>query len=160
MTRRSTHHSTLVLARTFEAALPVVYAAISDPMERKRVCAVSGPLRLHLDDADFRVGGRDSFRFGPRDSLRFHGHATYLDIVPEYRVVSADAVYDGDVRLSAALTTLDLKAIGHRSQLKITAQTVWLDDGDRVDGAGGRHETLLASLGRYLEGRSDAPGAS
>ena len=132
MSRLSSHHSTIVLARTFDVAIERLFAAIADPGERRQVWAAGDEMTLILDEADLHVGGRDVYRFGRANAPRFRGQSIYHDIVPACRIVSTDMVWEGTSRLlSVALTTLELASPGHGTRLKITSQLVWLDDGDR-----------------------------
>ena len=108
---------------------------------------------FHPVDAGYvRVGGRDVFRFGRGNSLRFRGESIYHDIMPERRIVSSDIVSEGDVRLWVAATTLELTPMGPRTQLKLTAQVVWLDGADDVEGSDACYAALLAGLDRHLGG--------
>ena len=150
MTNPTVQHSTVVLARTYDASVARIFRAISDPIERMRVYAASEWLTVAFEQIDLRVGGRDIFRFGRGNSLRFRGESIYHDVVPERRIVCTDIVCEGDVRLWVAATTLELTSVGQRTQLRLTAQVVWLDGADAVEGSDACYETLLASLGRYL----------
>lgn len=160
MSRYASHHSTIVLARTFDHAVERVYAAIADPTERRDVWASGDTMRLVLDEADFHVGGRDVYRFGQPGVPRFRGQSIYHDIVPACRIVSTDMVWEGAARLlSVALTTLELASPGHGTRLKITSQLVWLDDGDTIEGSDARLQTLIDNLARHLDGEP-RPGAT
>jgi uncharacterized protein YndB with AHSA1/START domain len=148
-----TQHSTLVQARSFEAPAARVFRAVSDPIERMRIYAAGAELTVAFEQLDLRVGGRDVFRFGRGNSLRFRGESIYHDIVPERRIVSSDIVSEGDVRLWVAATTLELTPMGPRTQLKLTAQVVWLDGADAVEGSDACYAALLAGLDRHLGGK-------
>ena len=152
MSRYSSHHSTIVLARSFELAVERVYAAIADPAERRIVWGAGDAMRLLFDEADFHIGGRDIYRFGLPGAPRFRGQSIYHDIVPACRIVSTDTVWEGATLISTALTTIELDSPGHGTQLKITSQLVWLDDGDEAAGADARLSTLLDNLARHLGG--------
>jgi uncharacterized protein YndB with AHSA1/START domain len=152
MSDPSTQHSTVVQARTYEAPSARVFRAVSDPIERMRVYAAGAGLTVAFEQLDVRVGGRDVFRFGCGHRLRFRGESIYHDIVSERRIVSTDIVSEGDVRLWVAATTLEIIPVGPRTQLKLTAQVVWLDGADAVEGSDACHVALLAGLDRYLGG--------
>jgi uncharacterized protein YndB with AHSA1/START domain len=151
MTPHSTQHSTVVFGRIFNAPLARVYAAFSDPKERARVGGAAQKSVFKLDRMDFRIGGSDDFEFGARGVPRFRCRSVYLDIVPFARIVTSDIIYEQDIRRSVVVTTLELKPAGHRTQVKITAQLVWLDGADEIDDLNMRHASLLDNLGRYLE---------
>ncbi|HEX4894114.1 MAG TPA: SRPBCC domain-containing protein [Hyphomicrobiaceae bacterium] len=151
MTPHSTQHSTVVFGRVFDAPLARVYAAFSDPAERTRLGSAGRKAVFKLDRMDFRIGGSDDFHFGSRGSPRFRCQSMYLDIVPFARIVTSDVIYEREVRRSVVVTTVELKPAGHRTQVKITAQLVWLDGADEIDDLNIRHASLLDNLGRYLE---------
>lgn len=150
MTDPTVQHSTVMQARAYEAPVARVFRAVSDPIERMRIYAAGAELTVAFEQLDLRVGGRDVFRFGRGNSLRFRGESLYHDIVPERRIVSTDIVSEGDVRLWIAATTLELTPLGPRTQLKLTAQVVWLDGADAVEGSDACYAALLAGLDRHL----------
>lgn len=150
MSEHSVHHDTVVLARTFDASIARVFAAISDPVGRARVYGAGGRSTVIFSAVDVRPGGRDVFQFGSGDGRRFRGECIYHDIVPERRIVCTDLVFEGDVPLWVGVATLQFASIASRTQLKITAQGVWLDGADTIEGADARYATLLENLDRYL----------
>ena len=151
MSHRAAQHTTIVVLRTYDAPVARVFAAISDPDERLRLNGGGDQLTILPEEADLRVGGHDVFRFGRGDNLRFRREFIYHDIVPERRIVSTEIVCDGDVRLWVAATTLEFTAVGERTQLKVTAHIVRLEDAD-IDGSAPRYEALLDNLERHLGG--------
>jgi uncharacterized protein YndB with AHSA1/START domain len=153
MSHRAAQHSTIVVLRTYDAPVARVFAAIADPDERLRINGGGDRLTVASEQADLSVGGRDVSRFGRGDTLRFRRESIYHDIVPERRIVSTEIVSAGDVRLWVAATTLEFTPIGERTQLKVTAQIVRLDDADAIDGSAPRYEALLDNLDRHLRGK-------
>ena len=99
------------------------------------------------------MGGRDDFRFGRDDNLWFRRESIYHDILPERRIVSTEIVSAGDVRLWVAATTPEFTRVGERTQLKVTAQIVRLDDADTKDESAPRYKVLLDNLDRHLRGK-------
>ena len=150
MSPRAAQHSTIVVMRTYDAPVARVFAAIADPGQRLRLYS-GGELTIRPEEADLRVGGHDVFKFGRGDNLRFRRESIYHDIVPERRIVSTEIVCDGDVRLWVAATTLEFTPVGERTQLKVTAHIVRLEDAD-IDGSAPRYEALLDNLERHLGG--------
>ena len=62
---------------------------------------------------DFRVGGSERNRYRFRDGTPFPGVAlsnegSYLDIVPDRRIVSASTMTLGDRHISSSLVTIEL----------------------------------------------------
>ena len=147
---QSAQHSTIILARTYSAPIARVFAAVSDPAERREVAARDQHASIEFEQSDIRLGGRDIFRFGRGPRLGFRGESLYHDIVPARRIVCTDSVFAGDVRLWVGVTTLEFVQVGQRTQLKITMHMVWLDDADSYEGAGDRYAALLDCLDRYF----------
>jgi uncharacterized protein YndB with AHSA1/START domain len=160
MTSPSAYHSTLVVRRLLVAPAGRVFEALSDSQERSLYGASGEDNVILLDEADFRVGGHEAFRFGPRRNPRFRGRTTYHDIVPGHRIVATDVVYDRETPLSITVATLELVPRDAGTQVKLTAQIVWLDGADALDEATLRYETLIANLDRYLADAPSWPGAS
>lgn len=150
MSTSSAEHSTLVLGRTYDAPMSRVFEAITDPEERAHVLCLRSAFIYSLEEADFRVGGRDVFRFGPRRGFQFKGETAYHVISPNRRIICTDIVHAGSVRLWVGLTSIELAPTGKRTQVKVTTQIVRLDDDDSVEGAESRYAVLLDNLESYL----------
>lgn len=69
----------------------------------------------------------------------------FLDIASDARIVFAYSLSAGEVRTSAALTTVELAADGGGTRLLLTEQVAFLDG---VDGAAGRQRGWGALLDR------------
>ncbi len=80
-------HATFVFERTSKAPVERVFAALANPVERAQWGVPSEKAALVYDRADFREGGEDVFRCGPKENPQYRGVTTYLDIVPNERVV-------------------------------------------------------------------------
>lgn len=147
----STSHSTIVLGSMFDAAASDVYAAFSDPRELQRLGAAGTGAAVVVDEVDFQPGGRCVYRFGARRRPRFRGSMNYVDIVPGHRIVATEAVFEREIALTLSITTLEFRAIGAGTELKLTVQSAALDGADGIEGAGPGSEILFANLGPYLE---------
>jgi uncharacterized protein YndB with AHSA1/START domain len=147
----SAQHSTIILARTYNAPIARVFAAVSDPVERIRVHTGSKVLTYEFEQAELHAGGRDVFRFGQGGGRRFRGETIYHDVAPERRIICTDIVSTDGLRLWVGVTTLEFSPVGLRTQVKVTAHIVWLDGADEIEGADGRYAALLDDLGRYFE---------
>ncbi len=157
MSTRTSEHSTISLARTYDAPASRVFAALADPEERLQVMAGSQRLTFDFQETDLRIGGRDVFRFGLRGRLQYRGESLYHDIAPGRRIVFTDVVSVGDIRLWIGVTTLELTPTGKRTMLKVTAHMVRLDDAESYDGCDARYAVLLDDLERYLR-HEQSPG--
>jgi uncharacterized protein YndB with AHSA1/START domain len=150
MPTQTAEHSTISLARTYDAPVARVFAALADPKERLQVMAGSQRLTFDFQETDLRIGGRDVFRFGLRGRLHYRCESLYHDVAPGRRIVFTDVVSAGDVRLWIGVTTLELTPTAKRTMLKVTSHMVRLDDAESYDGCDARYAVLLDDLERYL----------
>ncbi len=157
MPTQTAEHSTISLARTYDAPVARVFAALVDAEQRLQVMAGSQRLTFDFQETDLRIGGRDVFRFGPRGRPHYRCESLYHDIAPGRRIVFTDVVSIGDIRLWIGVTTLELSPKGKRTMLKVTAHMVRLDDAESYDGCDARYAVLLDDLERHLR-HEQAPG--
>ena len=106
---------------------------------------------------DFRAGGVERTRYRFKEGTPFPGVAlindgSYLDIVPNRRIVTASTMTLGDKRISASLVTIELLATDQGTKLVCTHQGVFFEgaDGPQIREAGWRHlfEQLAKDLTR------------
>jgi uncharacterized protein YndB with AHSA1/START domain len=151
MTERSATHSTFVIERVFPVPPARVYRAFADPTEKaKWFAGGSDQMTVTRREEDFRVGGHarstGQWHNGPESDFQ----CTYLDIVPNQRIIfSYDMHLDG-VRISVSLTTVEFRAADDGTRLIHTEQGVYLDG---YDDAGKREEgtrVLIEALGKTL----------
>jgi uncharacterized protein YndB with AHSA1/START domain len=110
-------HSTFTIEREYAATRERVFAALSEPELKRRWFADGEKSTVEEFTMDFRVGGTDvtSFRAGeesPIPNIVVTNRTTYLDIVPEERVVLAYTMNMGERRFSASMATFELRATG------------------------------------------------
>jgi uncharacterized protein YndB with AHSA1/START domain len=141
MTDRTIVHGTFVIEREYPASPARVFAAFADPATKRRWFVAGKGTEIDEFTMDFRVGGRESTRFrftggaaappgAPPNGSPMRNDTTYLDIVPERRIVFAYTMALGDKRFSASLSTVDLRASGGGTRLVFTEQAAFLDGGD------------------------------
>lgn len=148
MSERSTQHGTIELARLYKVPPARVYTAWAEPAQRAK-WDVPGRWLIAEQTFDFREGGREVKRFGPRDDPHFVAETSYIDIVPQQRIVFAYGITDRGVPISASLTTVELSAAPDGTQLRLTEQIVLLDGGDN---AANREEGLSSMLDKIGAG--------
>lgn len=129
-----TLHKTLVFERDINASAAEVFAAFADPRARAQWGTPSDTAIVLYDETDFREGGRDRFRCGAKSNPNIHGETSYLDIVPQRRIVSSETISVDGKRLCVSLTTLELKPNGPRTTLLSTTQLASFVGQDMVDG--------------------------
>jgi uncharacterized protein YndB with AHSA1/START domain len=152
MSYPSARHSTIAMARTYDAPVSEVFAAFVDPEDRGRIFSGTDELTVSYEQADLRVGGVDFFRLGRGDDLRFRGQAIYHDVVPERRIVYTDVVSLGESPAWIAAATLEFTPLDQRTQVKLTVQAIGLDGAEALESVSGRYGGLLDNLERHLRG--------
>jgi uncharacterized protein YndB with AHSA1/START domain len=143
-------HATFVLERTTNAPIDRVFGALANPVERAAWGAPSEQDALVYEQADFREGGQDIFRCGPKHDPQFRGVTTYLDIVPNGRIVSTELVEANGRKLLATMSTTTLRPRGAGTTITVTIQATSLAGKDMLagvkSGTGASLDNLVASL--------------
>jgi uncharacterized protein YndB with AHSA1/START domain len=151
-------HRTLSVERTYPAPPARIFAAFADPGTKRRWFAEDAGFEVEEFALDFHVGGFERTRFrsvGGFERTRFRSvggapgrnDTLFLDIVAGERIVFAYALTAGDVRTSAALTTVELAADGGGTRLLLTEQVAFLDGVDRAASRERGWRGLLDRLG-------------
>ena len=91
-------------------------------------------------------------RFGQTGEPTYRNDTTYLDIVPDRRIVFAYTMAREDTLISASLATVEFHPAGAGTRLVFTEQAAFLDGGDRPQyrqqGWGSMLEALQTELAR------------
>ena len=150
MTERSVVHSTFVIERSYPTAPAKVYFALSNPAAKRSWFADPDNPMPSRHEMDFRIGGKEINAGGPKDGPIHVFNATYLDIVPDERIVYSYDMLFGETRISVSLATIELRAEGKGTRLVLTEQGAFLDGHD--NSATREHGTreLLDALGAAL----------
>lgn len=156
MTKRRVVHATTVVEHRFAASPETVFNAWADPAARAQWDLPGGDdWELAELQQDFRIGGHETARFGPKGHPVYWSYGTYLDIVPNARIVSAGTMHEDQKRTSTTLCTVEFMADGAGTKLVLTDQTAFLDQGeaprDRKSGWG----KIIKRLALYLHADSD-----
>ena len=151
MSRRSAHHATFVIERSYAAPPSRVFRAFADPVAKARW--FQGPDEWGKGERhfDFRVGGRESSSGGPKGGPVHAFNCVYQDIVPNERIVYTYDMHLNDKLISVSLTTIEFEPKETGTRLVFTEQGVFLDGHD--DAASRERGTgwLLDKLGVALE---------
>jgi uncharacterized protein YndB with AHSA1/START domain len=126
-------HNTFVIERAYPAAPDRLFRAFSDPAQKRRWFVEGGDNEVVSYDLDFRVGGSEvaSFRHGPPvQGWIFTADNTYLDIQPNRRIVFASTMAIGEMRISATLVTVELRAADRGTTLVLTHQGAFFEGAD------------------------------
>ncbi|MCD1260962.1 SRPBCC family protein [Paenibacillus athensensis] len=144
MNERFVKHATFVVERTYAATPQRVYQAWSDP-------AAKGKWFTKPDIFEFRVGGQERSSGGPPEGPVFTFEASYIDIIPEQRIVYTYSLDMGDTRLSVSIATVELIPTQGGTKLIITEQGAFFDGHDTPEIREHGTNALLDGLGKALE---------
>jgi uncharacterized protein YndB with AHSA1/START domain len=154
MQERSVTHDTFVIERSYPATPERVFAALADAGKKRRWFAEGEGHEVEGFEMDFRLGGKEHARFrlsrGPFQGMALTTDGTYLDIVPDRRVVIAATLALGGRCISATLATFELLAGDRGTDLVFTHQAAFFEgaDGPELRQAGWRK--LLDRLAEEL----------
>ena len=128
-------HSTFVIERSYPVPPERVFNALADPARKRRWFVESGGHEVQQFEMDFRVGGKESARFRfkggtPVQGMTCINDATYQDIVPNRRVVSASTMNIGGRTISASLVTFELLPADTGTDLVLTHQGAFFEGAD------------------------------
>jgi uncharacterized protein YndB with AHSA1/START domain len=154
MTVRSVTHATFVLDRVYPAAPARVFKAFADPKAKARWFGAPADSGWVQQEAgmEFRVGGREISVGEMKDGLKIAFHALYQDIVPNERIVYTYDMEMNGKRISVSVATIEFKAEGSGTRLKVTEQGAYLDGLDNAPQRELGTKDLLDALGRSLPG--------
>jgi uncharacterized protein YndB with AHSA1/START domain len=144
-------HATFVIEKNYDASPAEVFGAFSDSARRDRWFVKSSGWPIAKYTYDFRVGGREHGRFSPDGTTLIFNDTTYLDIVPNQRIVFAYTMRIGEERISSSLATVALMAEGKGTRLIYTEQGAFFDDPGQVEGRQKGCDGLLNALGAELK---------
>lgn len=151
MTERSVIHATLVVERTYDATLALVFVAWADREAMMRWAVPTEGIEVDMEVFDFHVGGGWLTRFGEAGAAKtLSDEARFLDIVPDARIVAASRMADGETLWFAGVLTVELSAEGTGCRLKLTEQGAYLDGHDAPENHEAGWNLILDTLGRVL----------
>lgn len=146
MADQNLKHATLQFERTCEAPVERVFAVFADPVARSEWGTPSDTAAFIYDEADFREGGQDVFRCGDKSNPQYRGVTTYLEILPNQRIVASEVVETLGRKLLITLATTLFEPAGRNTRVLVTAQLVSLAGEDMLEGAKFGHNASLDNL--------------
>jgi len=156
MSDRTVIHSTFVIERDYPSSAARVFAALSDPTQKRRWFAEGEGFNVVSFEMDFQVGGfeRSRFRFKASTPLpegtACANDTVFLDIVADERIVLAYTMSIAGKRISSSQATFVLVPAGTGTRLVFTEQAAFFAGADgpqmREDG----WQRLFGSLSREL----------
>jgi uncharacterized protein YndB with AHSA1/START domain len=159
MSEKPAVHSTFTIEKTYKASPARVFAAFADPAKKRRWHAEGHGFALDEYTMEFRVGGQERSRFrftggppgAPPAGTPMGNDTTYLDIVPDQRIVFAYAMLVADRRMSVSLATIELTASGDGTRLLFTEQAAFFEPADGAKLREGGWQELLRKLEDELQ---------
>jgi uncharacterized protein YndB with AHSA1/START domain len=148
---RSVVHATFHLERTYDAPVARVWKALTDDQAKLKWFGGT-PRRWQLLERhmDVRVGGTERTKGRWEGGVVSTFDAIYHDVVPNERLVYSYVMHLDDKKISVSLATIQLKAEGGKTTLKVSEQGAFLDGyddaGSREHGTGHLLDALGASL--------------
>ena len=150
MTQRSVTHAIFTLERTYPHPVKRVFDAFAI-QDKKYAWFDTGDGWTSTERAfDFREGGEERAVGHWADGTESACHIRYLDIIPGERIIYVYEMRINGTKISASLTSIEFKAEGAGTALKLTEQGAYLDG---YDDAGSREQgtaELLDAMGRTL----------
>ena len=169
MKTAKTTHAAFIIDKTLKASPAEVFAAFATKAGKSRWFeGLEGWERQGAAEFDFRVGGREYVaerQTGSPGANPLHVfEARYLDIVPEQRIVYSYTMMLGDKRISASLTTIEIKPARLESgsegtKFTFTEQGAFLDGYDDVASREGGTRWLLDRMAASVEVSDKAAAA-
>lgn len=150
---RSVVHGQFRIERNFDATPAQVYRALTELDAKSQWFRGGADQTILARTMDVRPGGREHVQGRWTSGMVSTFDATYLDVVPDARLVYAYEMHIDTRKISVSLATFELKPNGSGTQLVLTEQGAFLDG---YDDAGAReHGTnmLVDQLGAWLRGR-------
>jgi len=144
-------HASFHLERTYEASVARVWKALTDESAKQKWFGGT-PRRWELLERhmDVRVGGSERVKGRWEGGMVSTFEAIYHDIIPNERLVYSYVMHLNDKKISVSLATMQLKAEGGKTTLKVSEQGAFLDGyddaGSREHGTGHLLDALGASL--------------
>lgn len=146
-------HNTFVIERSYPAKPERVFTAFSDPAKKRRWSIDGGGNQAEHYELDFRVGGKERARSchgTPDKAMVCTSDTSYLDIVPNRRVVFASTMSVGEQCISASLGTFELLPSETGTDLIFTHQGAFFEGADGPEIREGGWRGLLDWLGEEI----------
>jgi uncharacterized protein YndB with AHSA1/START domain len=132
MEEQTVIHSTFVIERSFARSPERVFSAFADATKKRRWYAERETNAVEEFTSDFRVGGAERLRCRMKEGTPFPGvvlanEGSYLDIVPDRRIVSVSTMTLGDRHISSSLITVELLPTDKGTDLIFTHQGAFFE---------------------------------
>jgi len=155
MEEQSVIHSTFVIERSYPKPPEHVFSAFANASQKRRWFFEGEKQEVENFEMDFRVGGSESARLRLKEGTPFPGVAittegSYLDILPNRRIVTASTMTLGEKRISASLVTFEFLPTGQGTDLLCTYQGAFFEGADGPERREDGWRKLLDKLDKEL----------
>ncbi len=151
MTERKANHHTFVIEREFAYDPSLVFFAYSNPDAKKEWFSGPPDWEAGPSSFDFSVGGRETSSGGPKGGPMHIYNGTFLEIVPNERVINAFAMFADETILTTSMGTTEFRAGGKGTRLKYTEQIAFLDGADHLPDRIQGTEAMFDLLDNYMK---------
>jgi uncharacterized protein YndB with AHSA1/START domain len=157
MTKPVVIHATAVIEKSYPKPVERVFAAFSDPAQKRRWYAERSGNAVERFEMDFRPGGSETlaYRLGansPFPGALITNAESFQDIVPNQRIVTASAMSFEGRRFSVSLVTFEFLATAQGCDLICTHQDAFFEGADGPDRREKGWQDILARLDKELLG--------
>jgi uncharacterized protein YndB with AHSA1/START domain len=150
------NHADFSIERGFRASPARVFAAWATSEARATWFVGGEGWTQLLREFDFREGGRERVVGRKGSGTISDFRASYIEIIPDSRIVFSYEMVLNEQRISASLATIELWPEENGARMKLTEQGAYLvaydpqgdDNGSRERGT----QELLENLARYVDG--------
>lgn len=143
-------HDTIRLEKQLAYPLDAVWRAYADTASRAEWSVPEGEEQECSSD-ELRSGGVASYRCGTPGELQFRGEVSYVDVVPQARIVHTDSVWAGGQLLATALVSWEFHGEEGSTTLTVTDQVTSFVGQEMIDGHRNGHTKALNQLAAFLE---------
>jgi len=155
MEQPSAIHNTFVIERSYPVTPARVFSAFADAAQKRRWFIEGGHSTVEHYTLDFRVGGKECGRVRLGENTPLAGvacinDATYLNIVPDQRIVFAATMSLGEKCISASLGTVELLATEAGTDMIFTHQSAFFEGADGPEMRKAGWQSIFDNLEAHL----------
>ncbi len=148
-------HSTFVMERSYPKPPELVFSAFSSATQKRRWFAGGESSDVQRFDMDFQVGGAEYLQIRLKENTPLPGvvitsQGSYLDIIPNRRIVTVSSMTLGDKRISSALVTFEFLPTAQGTDLVCTHQGAFFEGADGPEMREDGWQKLLNALSAEL----------